>query len=151
MLLKSIGSAVGAAMLLSACGTLQGPSGEMIPFSSAKSASTQGSQILRVDGLGKRRGTNFLYFAPSGRVRAEVAGLGVGTDGNWAVEEGRLCLAFPVRGRECFPYQATLAKGQTMDVTSDRGQTVRITMITDPTQTAFAQAMPAANIAAGDR
>ena len=90
MSIKSIGSAMGAALLLSACGTLQGPSGEMVPATAATQMAEPGSQVIRVDGIGKRRGTNYLTFQPNGRVRAEVAGLGIGTDGNWAVEEGKL-------------------------------------------------------------
>ena len=150
MLVKSIGSAVGAALLLSACGTLQGPSGEMVPATAATQMAEAGSQMIRVDGIGKRRGTNYLTFQPDGRVRAEVAGLGIGTDGSWAVEEGQLCLSFLVRGRECFPYQTTLAKGQTVDVRSDRGQTVRITMMTDPSRMLMAQAKPS-TVGAGDQ
>ena len=122
MLLKSIGSAIGAALLVSACGTLQGPSGEDGP-GDCRDADGRG-RIANDPGRRdrQRRGTNYLTFRPDGRVRAEVAGLGIGTDGNWAVEEGQLCLSFPVRGRECFPYQTTLAKGQTVDVRSDRGR-----------------------------
>jgi len=49
--------------------------------------------------------------------------------GRWFVRDQRLCLEGLRRGRECWPYEAALVRGQPTRLTSDRGTTVTVTLI----------------------
>ena len=50
------------------------------------------------------------------------------TQGRWALEEGRLCFTWAQSFRECWPYAGGFRAGRTVQITSDRGNVVRVTM-----------------------
>lgn len=70
--------------------------------------------------------TSTMYFAADGNVRANFSGRT--TAGRWAVEGTKLCFTWgPVK--DCWPYPAPFRKGETRTVTSDRGNTVKVTLL----------------------
>ena len=85
---------------------------------------------------------NTLSFAPDGRLRVQFAHSKRGVDGRWSMQAGKMCLDLPVRGSECFGYDHVLKQGETAAITSDRGWTGAVTMLTDPTGSPLAAGMP---------
>jgi hypothetical protein len=72
---------------------------------------------------------NTLYLDADGTLRLEEEPDGASRTGRWFVREQRLCLEWRPRGRECWPYQQALVRGQPVELTSDRGMTVTVTLI----------------------
>lgn len=72
---------------------------------------------------------NTLYLDADGTMRLidEIDAQQV--SGRWFVRDQRLCLEGLRRGRECWPYQSALVRGQPVEMTSDRGMTVTVTLI----------------------
>lgn len=67
-----------------------------------------------------------LYFEDKGRVRARFGEHEV--SGSWYATADRLCFSWAGTTRECWPYQAPLRQGQTLALSSDRGNQVRVTL-----------------------
>jgi hypothetical protein len=68
-----------------------------------------------------------LRFGQGGAVRAAFRGRSV--NGRWRVADRRLCFFWRGARRECWPYRAPFERGRTRTVTSDRGNTVRVTAL----------------------
>lgn len=49
--------------------------------------------------------------------------------GRWWVRDRRLCFLWAGDFRECWPYPAPLAPGETVAITSDRGNRLRVTLL----------------------
>jgi hypothetical protein len=49
--------------------------------------------------------------------------------GRWQVERGQLCFYWTGAPRECWPYDRPLRSGETRNITSDRGNAVRVTLL----------------------
>ena len=67
-----------------------------------------------------------LTFAGDGIVRAAF-GSSQAT-GRWQVLDDQLCFYWGSAPRECWPYAAPFVRGRTVPLTSDRGNTVRVTL-----------------------
>jgi hypothetical protein len=68
-----------------------------------------------------------LHFAPNGVVHAEFGGQQV--TGTWVAAPGQLCFSWAGSSRECWPYTAPLRRGETVSLTSDRGNRVQVTLL----------------------
>jgi hypothetical protein len=49
--------------------------------------------------------------------------------GRWQVERARLCFYWTGAPKECWPYARPLRSGETRNITSDRGNAVRVTLL----------------------
>lgn len=50
------------------------------------------------------------------------------TRGTWDLERRRLCFTWAGSFRECWPYTRPFQRGRTVDITSSRGNQVRVTL-----------------------
>lgn len=112
--------------LLAAAGV--GPAQEPPPASGADPGAELRDSTMRVEAAGGLV-VNTLYLDADGSMQLMEEPEGERVSGRWFVRDRRLCLEWEPRGRECWPYQAALVRGQTTRVTSDRGLSVRITLI----------------------
>jgi hypothetical protein len=71
-------------------------------------------------------GVSVLRFEPDGVVRASFDGREI--QGNWVATPTQLCFSWAGRSRECWPYTGPLQRGETVSLTSDRGNKVQITL-----------------------
>lgn len=85
-------------------------------------------RTVRIEGAGGFV-VNTLYLDADGSMRLidEIDNQQV--TGRWFVRDQRLCLEWERRGRECWPYQQALTRGQPVELTSDRGMRVTVTLI----------------------
>ncbi len=74
-----------------------------------------------------RGDVTILRFRGDSRVRAEFAGRSV--QGRWRLENRNLCFYWTGAPRECWPWARPLARGETRQLTSDRGNRIRIRRI----------------------
>lgn len=82
-------------------------------------------QTLRLQTSGGQ--VSDLHFAGNGVVHAMFGGKQV--TGSWVVANEKLCFAWAgASSRECWPYTAPLRRGETVTLTSDRGNMVRVTL-----------------------
>lgn len=110
-----------AATLLSACSTLVPPG--VSPVVMAPGAELIG-QTVRLETAGGQASS--LHFADNGVVHAQFGSQQV--TGNWVANDSRLCFAWTGAPRECWPYTAPFRRGETVTLTSDRGNQVRVTL-----------------------
>jgi hypothetical protein len=68
-----------------------------------------------------------LQFRNNGIVRAVFGKQEI--VGRWQVEPVRLCFLWTGAPRECWPYPTPFRRGETRGITSDRGNSVRVTRI----------------------
>ena len=75
--------------------------------------------------------TNIVNFAPDGTMQIQPGpGLPV-VQGYWGLKNTMACVNFAPRGEECWNYRPVIAaNGQPVTVTSNRGQTLRIRLLT---------------------
>lgn len=85
-------------------------------------------RTLRVRAMGGMI-VNTLYLDADGTMRLQEEPDGAERTGSWFVRDQRLCLEWQPRGRECWPYQGGLVRGQPVEVRSDRGMRVTVTLI----------------------
>lgn len=81
-------------------------------------------QALRVEAGGGRVST--MRFNGDGTVQAAFGGQQV--NGAWTVASSRLCFSWAGTNRECWPYTTSFVRGETVTLTSDRGNVVRVTL-----------------------
>lgn len=67
-----------------------------------------------------------LRFRRDGTVRATFR-RGSAT-GRWQVRDRRLCFFWSGAPRECWPYREPFERGRTRNLTSDRGNQLRVTL-----------------------
>lgn len=116
---------------LPACVPYVGATGETIPASEIEPYSTWPAElegrtidIVTQDGLQNR-----INFQPGGEMNILVSENGPVIDGVWGSGPGdTICIAFAPRGEECWPYDPMMV-GETQTVTSNRGQTLEVTMV----------------------
>ena len=137
-----LASAAAGALLASAC--VATPDGEPVASAPASTASTTrfpgppvagaiGSELygpgvtVRAEIQGD---TNTLTFRPDGTVSNLVHSTNQTVQGHWWVANNQLCIHWQGASRnECWPYPRALQAGQTVTLTSNRGNTTRITML----------------------
>lgn len=68
---------------------------------------------------------------------------GLDETGRWSVSRGQLCFDWPGQQRECWPYGGPLTPGETVRSTSDRGQIITTTLLSDGTSGAAETNAPA--------
>ncbi len=120
-----------AAATLTACVPYVGATGETIPASEIEPYSSWPAElegrtvdIVTQDGLENR-----INFQPGGEMEILIQEGGPIVDGVWGFrDEDTVCVAFAPRGEECWPYEPMMV-GETQTVTSNRGQTLRVTMV----------------------
>lgn len=76
-----------------------------------------------------RRVTNRLQFLPDGVVYIVPANRSVRFPARWEIRDNWLCVDWRPRGAECWPYEQGFRVGEPVTLTSNRGQTVQITLI----------------------
>ena len=109
MMRMFLGATIG---LLIAGAALAQPAGSDLAGRTARAVSSEGM-------------VSTVQFQPEG-----VAVLSVGEQqltGRWAVEGDQLCFEWPGQARECWPFDPSLAPGQTVEATSDQGATAQVT------------------------
>lgn len=123
--------AAASAAAISGCTPYVGATGEAIPASEIEPYSSWPSElegrtvdIVTQDGLENR-----VNFEPGGQMTILIEEGAPVVDGVWGFDdEDTLCVAFAPRGEECWPYEPMVV-GETQTVTSNRGQTLRVTMV----------------------
>jgi hypothetical protein len=113
-----------------ACSALLGACSSIVPSPGPGQAGSRvpGSELVgQTLKLQTKAGqASMMHFAPNGVVRAEFAGRS--TTGNWVANSSQLCFSWGGTSRECWPYTAPFRRGQTVTVTSDRGNVVNVTL-----------------------
>ena len=72
---------------------------------------------------------NTIYLDGDGDLRIISEEDGATTHGHWFARNNMVCLEWNPRGRECWPYQNVARRGEPTVITSDRGQRVRVTLL----------------------
>jgi hypothetical protein len=83
-----------------------------------------------------REVTNQLQFLPDGIVYIVPADRAVRFPARWEIRDNWLCVDWRPRGAECWPYEQGFRLGEPVTLTSNRGQTVHITLISTRQQDA---------------
>ena len=115
-------AALSGAILLAGCAVIP-PAPPPVRTQVAPGAELVGRSI-RVETSSGQAST--LHFAPGGAVHATFGERQAA--GRWEVADGRLCFTWPGAPRECWPYRGALPRGETVSLTSDRGNVVRVTL-----------------------
>ena len=123
-MIKQLRVAAFGGLLIAAAGV--GPAQESSPPDG--SGMELRDQTLRIRALGGMI-VNTLYLDADGTMRLQEEPDGAERTGRWFVRGQRLCLEWEPRGRECWPYRVALTRGQPVEVTSDRGMRVTVTLI----------------------
>lgn len=76
-----------------------------------------------------RRVRNRLQFLPDGIVYIVPENRMVRFPARWEIRDNWLCVNWRPRGPECWPYEQGFRVGEPVTLTSNRGQTVHITLI----------------------
>ena len=111
-------------LLLGACNTLIPPSPRADRVARAPGAELIGRSV-RLETAGGQAST--LRFGENGVVRAQFGGQEL--SGTWVSTGTQLCFGWPGSSRECWPYARPLVRGETVTLTSDRGNVVRVTLL----------------------
>ena len=121
MMMRPVLAAAAAAALLSACGTLRdrSPEPRMAPGEELI------GETLRLETANGQ--TTMLRFKREGVVTAEFGDNS--TTGSWVAAGNQLCFSWAGRSRDCWPYDRPFERGETVTVTSDRGNVVRVTLL----------------------
>lgn len=133
---------LGGMALVAGCATVETPEGQPVPATPAAAdaaypappiAGALGSELyapnatVRVD---LPHDTNILTFHSDGAVDNLVRSTNMVAHGRWWVVGNQLCINWNGTHRpECWPYPAAWVPGETLTVTSDRGNTVKVTLL----------------------
>ncbi len=109
---------------LSACATVVPRPSAPLVVSRSPGSELIGQQVRLETAAGQ---LSTLHFAPNGAVHAQFGSQQVA--GNWVANQTQLCFSWGGAARECWPYTAPLRRGQTVSLTSDRGNVVRVTLL----------------------
>ena len=110
---KPVLAALGGALILSACATARDPGGPEFV-----------GRTLRVEAASGQ--VTDLSFRGDGTVTARFGNQE--TRGRWELERRQLCFTWAGSFRECWPYTERFERGETVTLTSSRGNRVRVTM-----------------------
>lgn len=118
--MRTVLAAAAAAALLSACSTIRDRSPERM----APGDELVGRTLRLETAAGQ---TTMLRFQREGVVTAEFGDKS--TTGSWVATGQQLCFSWAGRSRDCWPYERPFRRGETVTVTSDRGNLVRVTLL----------------------
>lgn len=110
-----------AAGLAAGCATTRAPEPEAAPRPLGSELVGRSVHVDAASGQGAD-----IRFLPDGVAEAEFGGRT--TRGNWVATGSQLCFSWAGRSRECWPYTAPFEPGETVTLTSDRGNVVRVTL-----------------------
>ena len=94
----------------------------------AVAAATVADRTIRAESLDGLI-VNTIYLDGDGTLRIISEEDGTTTRGHWFARNDMLCLEWQPRGRECWPYRDVAARGEPTVIASDRGQRVRVTLL----------------------
>jgi hypothetical protein len=94
----------------------------------AQAAAVAADRTIRAESLDGLI-VNTIYLDGDGSLRIIAEEDGVTTRGHWFARNDMVCLEWRPRGRECWPYQNVAPRGEPTVITSDRGQRVRVTLL----------------------
>lgn len=112
-------------LLLGACSTLVPPSPGPDRMGMRPAGAELIGQSVRLETANGQVST--LRFAENGVVRAQFGNQEIA--GTWVSTGTQLCFSWSGTSRECWPYARPLARGETVTLTSDRGNVVRVTLL----------------------
>jgi hypothetical protein len=112
-------------LLLGACSTLVPPSPRPDRTVTRPAGAELIGQSLRLETAGGQAST--LRFGENGNVRAQFGDREI--TGTWVTTGTQLCFSWSGSSRECWPYAKPLVRGETVTLTSDRGNVVRVTLL----------------------
>jgi hypothetical protein len=98
------------------------------PAAEATAAAVAADRTIRAESLDGLI-VNTIYLDGDGSLRIIAEQDGVTTRGHWFARNNMVCLEWQPRGRECWPYQNIAARGEPTVIESDRGQRVRVTLV----------------------
>jgi hypothetical protein len=111
-------------ILLAGCSIIPQGRGPSIEAITTPRGTELVGQSLRVEAGGGRVST--MRFNGDGTVQAAFGNQQV--NGAWTVASSRLCFSWAGTNRECWPYTTSFVRGETVTLTSDRGNVVRVTL-----------------------
>ena len=91
-------------------------------------AATAANRTIRAESLDGLI-VNTIYLDGDGTLRIISEEDGGTTRGHWFARNDMVCLDWQPRGRECWPYERVAARDGPTVITSDRGQRVRVTVL----------------------
>lgn len=92
----------------------------MVPRTAPLSPSGQTLRVVAANGSESR-----MQFRPNGEVIAAFGQRSI--TGQWTMQQEGLCFRWGQADLECWPYARNFERGQTVTVTSTRGNVVRVT------------------------
>ena len=128
---RTLIAALGGAMLVSAPMAAAQPDSVNAPIADAQAATVAAAAADRtiraesLDGLI----INTIYLDRDGSLRIIAEEDGATTQGHWFARNNMVCLEWQPRGRECWPFENVAARAQPTVIESDRGQRVRVTLL----------------------
>ncbi|QIQ85850.1 hypothetical protein [Erythrobacter sp.] len=131
MHLKYVSLVAGACVAVSGCAYKVAETGNLVPGDEVRSYDSWPDDLEgRTFKIEMDQGaTNTGNFQPNGTMNILVNDSGPVVKGTYGfASDGDLCIDFVPRGEECWPYQP-MREGETMTVTSNRGQTLEVTML----------------------
>jgi hypothetical protein len=118
-------SLVSAPMAAAQPDTVVQPAGEAPAAAAAAAAADRTIRAESLDGLI----VNTIYLDRDGSLRIIAEEDGATTQGRWFARNDMVCLEWQPRGRECWPFENVAARAQPTVIESDRGQRVRVTLL----------------------
>ncbi|HEY0626223.1 MAG TPA: hypothetical protein VGD10_05760 [Allosphingosinicella sp.] len=118
-----LASALAGFTLLGACSSVVPPGPGPAPGPAVVAGSELYGRSIRVESGGR---TSIMTFRPGGKVDANFNGRTL--TGDWAVEPGRICFTWG-GFRDCWPYQGLWRRNTPVNLTSERGTAVRLTLL----------------------
>jgi hypothetical protein len=125
---RTLFAALGGALLVSAPMAAAQPDPAAKPPGDLPAAAVAADRTIRAESLDGLI-VNTIYLDGDGSLRIIAEEDGTTTRGHWFARNDMVCLEWRPRGRECWPYQNVASRGEPTVITSDRGQRVRVTLL----------------------
>jgi hypothetical protein len=124
---RSLFAVLGGALLVSAPMAAAQPD-PPATAAEAQAAAVAADRTIRAESLDGLI-INTIYLDGDGSLRIIAEEDGATTRGHWFARNDMVCLEWQPRGRECWPYRNVATRGEPTVITSDRGQRVRVTLL----------------------
>jgi hypothetical protein len=121
-------AALGGALLVSAPLAAAQPDPDGKPAADSVVAAATADRTIRAESLDGLI-VNTIYLDGDGSLRIIREEDGGTTRGHWFARNDMVCLDWQPRGRECWPFDRVASHDHPVVITSDRGQTVRVTLL----------------------